>query len=148
MHRGQPLSGCEAECQSFSVLLLHRTDILMLLRTPILLVLSGAALHAVVIDRMAVIVGKHVIKLSDINRDLRATEFLNHQPPDFSPDARRKAADRLIEQTIIRDEIANGGYQWAPEADADAMLSKLRQERFAGSDAQLRAALSGYGLTE
>lgn len=120
----------------------------MMLRTKFLLVLASVTLNAVVIDRMAVIVGKHVIKLSDINRDLRATEFLNRQPPDFGTDARRKAADRLIEQTIIRDEIANGGYKWASEADADAMLNKIREDRFGGSDARLRAALSGYSLAE
>ena len=117
-------------------------------RTTMLLVFASLTLHAVVIDRMAVIVGKHVIKLSDIYRDLRATEFLNRQQPDFSAGARRKAADRLIEQTIIRDEIAHGGYKWASEADADAMLSKIRQDRFGGSDTRLRAALSGYELTE
>jgi hypothetical protein len=101
-----------------------------------------------VVDRMAVVVGKHVIKSSDIFRDLGATEFLNRERPNFSPDARHKAADRLIEQTIIRDEIANGGYKWAPSADADAMLSKIRQERFGDSNVRLRAELSRYGLTE
>jgi len=32
-----------------------------------------------VYDRMAVVVGKHTIKLSDIYRDLRVTGFLNRQ---------------------------------------------------------------------
>jgi parvulin-like peptidyl-prolyl isomerase len=120
----------------------------MRLRTILLLCLAGALNGATVVDRMAVVVGKHVVKSSDIFRDLGATEFLNREQPNFSADARHKAADRLIEQTIIRDEIASGGYKWASSADADALLDKIRQERFGGSDARLGADLSRYGLTE
>ena len=120
----------------------------MRLRTILLLCLAGALNGATVVDRMAVVVGKHVVKSSDIFRDLGATEFLNREQPNFSADARHKAADRLIEQTIIRDEIASGGYKWASSADADALLDKMRQERFGGSDARLGADLSRYGLTE
>jgi hypothetical protein len=120
----------------------------MMLRTILLLGLASALDGATVVDRMAVVVGKHVIKSSDIFRDLGATEFLNREQPDFNADARHKAADRLIEQTIIRDEIANGGYKWASSADADALLDKIRQERFGDSSARLRAELSRYGLTE
>jgi len=120
----------------------------MRLRTILLLCLAGALNGATVVDRMAVVVGKHVVKSSDIFRDLGATEFLNREQPNFSADARHKAADRLIEQTIIRDEIASGGYKWASGADADALLDKIRQERFGGSDARLGADLSRYGLTE
>jgi hypothetical protein len=120
----------------------------MMLPTILLLSLASALSGATVVDRMAVVVGKHVIKSSDIFRDLGATEFLNREQPNFSADARHKAADRLIEQSIIRDEIANGGYKWASSADADALLTKIRQERFGGSDDRLRAELSRYGLTE
>ena len=120
----------------------------MMLLTILLLSLASALSGATVVDRMAVVVGQHVIKSSDIFRDLGATEFLNREQPNFSADARHKAADRLIEQSIIRDEIANGGYKWASSADADALLNKIRQERFGGSDDRLRAELSRYGLTE
>ena len=120
----------------------------MMLRIILLLGLASALESATVVDRMAVIVDKHVIKSSDIYRDLGVTEFLNRQQPDFSADARHKAADRLIEQSIIRDEIASGGYRWASSADADALLNQIRKDRFGDSSAQLQAALSGYGLTE
>ena len=120
----------------------------MMRRIPLLMVLGGALHGAVVYDRMAVIVGKRVIKSSDIGRDLRVTAFLNREQLSFNADARRKAADRLIEQTILRGEITSGGYRGASEDDADAMLDKLRQERFAGSDTRLRTAVARYGLTE
>ena len=120
----------------------------MMQRIPLLMAFASVLHGAVVFDRMAVIVGKRVIKSSDIHRELEVTAFLNRERPSFSADARRKAADRLIEQTILRGEIANGGYKGASEDDAAALLNKIRQERFAGSEARLRTTLAGYGLAE
>jgi parvulin-like peptidyl-prolyl isomerase len=120
----------------------------MILRTILLLSFVSLLRGAVVVDRMAVIVDKHVIKSSDIYRDLAAAQFLNREQPDFSAGARHKAADRLIEQTILRDDIASGGYRWASQDDADALFNDIRRDRFANSGAQLQAALSRYGLTE
>src|SRR5579864_3943551 len=99
MHGGHALSGSSAKCQSFSILLLDRTNLLMMRPITLLLGLVSTLHSAVVIDRMAVIVDKRVIKSSDIYRDLEATQFLNRETPNFSVDARRKAADRLIEQS-------------------------------------------------
>jgi hypothetical protein len=103
---------------------------------------------AVVIDRIAVIVGRHAIKLSDTEHELRITEFLNNQPLDLGAAARKQAADHLIDQAVIRDEIALEGYGRANDAQATAMLAQIRKNRFAGSDARLRASLERYGLTE
>ena len=109
---------------------------------------ASALQGAVVVDRLAVVVNKQDIKLSDINRDLRVTEFLNSERPDFSPAARKKAAERLIEQMLLRDQISRTGFGWAPQSEADAFFSRIRQERFAGSDARLHAALTAYGSSE
>jgi hypothetical protein len=102
----------------------------------------------VVIDRIAAIAGRHVIKGSEIERELRLTEFLNREPLAITADRKRKAADRLIDQAIIRDDIATGRYQRATDADAAAMLEQIRKDRFAGSDTRLRQTLSQYGLKE
>jgi len=102
---------------------------------------------AVVIDRIAVVVGKQPIKLSDIDRDLRLTDFLNNVPLDLSGAARRKAAERLIDQAVIRDAITTGGYNRASDADAESMLGQIRRDRYAGSDPRLRQALTRYGLS-
>jgi peptidyl-prolyl cis-trans isomerase SurA len=120
----------------------------MIWQTTLLLAFASALYSSTVVDRIAVIVGKHVIKSSDIDRDLRVTEFLNRQQPNFGSDAKHKSAERLIDQVIIGDEIANGGYARLTDADAEALLKQLRQDRFAGSDARQREALSLYGLTE
>jgi hypothetical protein len=103
---------------------------------------------AVVIDRIGVIVGNHVIKSSDIERDLRLTDFLNHEPLSLSSDARRKAAERLIDQQIIRNEIWTGGYARATDAEADALRKQIERDRFAGSATRARAELARYGLDE
>ena len=120
----------------------------MMRRIILLLGFTYVLQGAVVIDRIAAIIGKHVIKLSDIDRDLRVTEFLNREPPNFSSDAKHKAADRLIDQAIIRDEIATGGYSAPADDEAGALLNQLRHDRYGDSDSKLRAALSSYGLTE
>jgi hypothetical protein len=103
---------------------------------------------AVVLDRMAVIVGKNVIKISDIERDLRVTEFLNRQPLSLSPQAKRQSVERLIDQEIIRQEIVTGGYRRPADADADTLDKQLLKDRFGGSPARLREELSRYGLSE
>jgi len=114
----------------------------------LLLTVASALPGAVVIDRVAVVVDKHAIKSSDIQRDLRLTQFMNRAPVDLSADEMRKAAERLIDQTLIRDEIARGGYHRPSEADADRLLQHLVRDRFGGSDARLREDLSRYAIGE
>jgi len=112
------------------------------------LLCTGFTPGATVIDRVAVIAGRHVIKLSDVQRGLRVTEFMNRQPINLNTSEMHNEAERLVEQTLIRDEIAGGGYPAPAETAADSLVHKLVTDRFGGSDLQLRAALSRYGLTE
>lgn len=107
-----------------------------------------SASGAVVVDRMAVVVGKHVVKVSDIERDLRVTAFLNREPLALDPGARKKSAERLIDQEIMRQEIATGRYKRATDDDALALLKQIRQERFGGVEARLQSALVQYGLSQ
>jgi parvulin-like peptidyl-prolyl isomerase len=116
--------------------------------TAAMLVLAAALHAAVVIDRVAVVVNKQAIKLSDIRHELRLTEFLNQQPLNLGSSSEKSAADHLIDQAVIRDEIALEGYGRATDADAQALLNEIRQKRFGGSTARLQQALERYGLTE
>ena len=113
-----------------------------------LLMVASASSAVVVLDRMAVIVGKHVIKTSDIDWDLRVTDFLNRQPSHFSPAAKRQSAERLIDQEIIRQEIVTGNYRRPAESEATALVNNLRRDRFGGSDVKMREELQRYGITE
>ncbi len=109
--------------------------------------LCGAAL-AVVVDRIAVVVDDAVITESEVIEEVRMTEFLNGKPLDLSPAQRRAAADRLIDQQLIRDEMEIGNYSDPPEQDVDATLAQFLKEHFGGSTAAMHASLQVYGLTE
>jgi hypothetical protein len=61
----------------------------------------------VVIDRIAVIVDNHAIKTSDIDRDLRVTEFLNHEPLDTTVNVKRKAAGTRNRPRTKRTQWSN-----------------------------------------
>jgi hypothetical protein len=104
---------------------------------------------ATVIDRIAIVVGKHAIKTSDIERDLRVTQFLNHDPPDTASVATRKAsAQRLIDQELIREDIAAEGNTAAMETEAGALYDQLLHARFNGSEQQLAAELKRRGFAK
>jgi peptidyl-prolyl cis-trans isomerase SurA len=113
-----------------------------------LLLLATSIEGAVVLDRMAVIVGNHVVKASDIDRDLRVTEFLNNEPLNLDAAAKHQSAERLIDQEIIRQEIITGGYRRPTDEDAAAFEQQLLRNRFHGSAEQLSLALTHYGLAK
>lgn len=117
-------------------------------RISLLLFLAMLSSEAVTVDRIAVVVGKRVIKTSDIVRDLRITQFLNRQEPDLGLPARREAAERLIDQEIIRQELSISGYAQPMGAEPGAMLQELRRDRFAGSHERMRAELTRRGISE
>jgi len=112
-----------------------------------LLLLIHCAAWAVIIDRIAIVVGNAIIKDSDIQRDIRVTDFLNSAPLDLTIAARKKAANRLLDQIFIRREIRIGAYPTATLAEADRQLASLKKQRFR-SEASYQQALRRYGLTE
>jgi hypothetical protein len=113
-----------------------------------LLVVGSLLSGAVVVDRIAVIVGRRIVKTSDIERDLRVSSFLNHQPLDQSPEARRKAAERLIDQELVRQELLAGQYAAPTGQDVTGFVDQLKRDRFGGSDARFRTELARYHLNE
>jgi hypothetical protein len=108
--------------------------------------LAGAP-HAEIIDRIAVSVGNQVITASEVRREIRMTSFLNGSELDQGPESRRKTAERLIEQKLIRREMELGSYPSPDAAEADALLSQVRAQRFPTSEEYARA-LEKYGITE
>lgn len=108
--------------------------------------LSGAGPSAVILDRIAVTVGKQVITEGEVVRDLRVVAFLDQKPVDLSGVEKRKAADRLVDQLLIQQEIAFSKVPLTAEEDAARMLARVKSQY--GSDAEYQAALVRYGLTE
>jgi len=81
--------------------------------------------------------------------DLRLTAFLNRESVRTDPDNKRRSAERLIDQEIIRQEIISGGFR-RPAEDQAAGLEGQPHARslLGGSEARLRAELARYGLNE
>jgi len=113
-----------------------------------LLMLVGPAGPAAVVDRFAVIVGTRAVKTSDIERGLRVASFLNRQPLDESSAAMRKAAELLVDQELVREDILRGQYAMPTEKDAGDFLQRLKRDRFGGSEQQFKSELARHRLTE
>lgn len=107
--------------------------------------LAGLA-GAVIVDRIAVSVGSRVITENDLDREIRITAFLNNQKPDFSPATKREAAERMVDQTLVRSELETSRYLPLSAAGTDAALQE-EKARF-GDDAAYRRALATYGVDE
>lgn len=111
------------------------------------LLLTVLAPSAVVVDRIAIVVGKRAIKTSDIDREIRITDFVNGDPLKLDPPSRVKASERLIDQELIRREIESGGYSTPSDPDVEQFLTELKKQRFR-SDTDFRRSLAQYGLSE
>ena len=109
--------------------------------------LTPAIAFSTIIDRIAVIVGSSIVKDSDIERDLRVTDFLDGAPLDLGTESRKKATKRLIDQIFIRREIRLGDYPAATPEEAGQQLDSLKKQRFKSNSAY-QDALRRYGLTE
>jgi hypothetical protein len=109
--------------------------------------LSATGRAAVILDRIAVIVGNHVIKSSDIDRDIRLTAFLNRAKAEYNPQTKKQSAERLIDQDLIRQEIASGNYRRPAEAEVSTLETQLVRDRFGGSETEFARALERSGIT-
>jgi hypothetical protein len=110
-----------------------------------LLVLAAA--QTVLLDRMAVTVGSEVITEGQVLEEIRIVAFLNREKPDFSPASRRLAAERLIDQTLIRREMRISQFPEPKVSEAEQMLNELKSKRF-HNDTEFRVTLAQYGISE
>jgi parvulin-like peptidyl-prolyl isomerase len=112
-----------------------------------LFVFAAVMTRAVIIDRIAIVVGNAIIKSSDIERDIRVTDLLNSQPLSFDAATRKQSASRLVDQIFIRREIRVGDYRTATPENAATQIQVLTKDRYKGDSAYKRA-LDRYGLTD
>jgi len=109
-------------------------------------VLAMCVAHAEVIDRIAVSVGKSVITEADLTSEIRITAFLNSDRPDFSAENKRRTAERMVDQRLVRVELEAIRYALPSAADAEGELKEVRS-RFA-NEAAYRRALAEYQVSE
>ena len=100
---------------------------------------------AEIIDRVAVSVGNQVITEDQINEELRVTAFLNHEKLDTSSVQKKKAAERLVEQALIKRDIDLSHYTLPQMSEAGQSLQNIASEY--PSEAGFQNALAAYGIT-
>jgi len=105
-----------------------------------------APLPAEIIDRVAISVGNEVITEGQIDLEVRVNAFLNHTKLDLSGEQRKKAAGRLIEQTLIKRDMEFSHYPLPAKADAQASLQDVKTN-FA-SEAKYQETLREYRVSE
>jgi hypothetical protein len=113
----------------------------------LILAIVPLAAYAAVIDRVAVSVGTEAITESEIEREIRLTALLNTETPDISPASKREAAERLVEQALIRREIELSRYPTPEMSDIEKTLDQIKTIRF-GGEKGFQQALGRLNLTE
>ena len=101
-----------------------------------------------IVDRMVANVNGHVLLQSDWEEELAFEAFMDARSPDsFSPDERKAALDRLIDQELLREEVRPS--EGTPADQIAARVAEVRKlHHEAATDEGWRAALQRYGLTQ
>lgn len=102
-------------------------------------------LPAEIIDRIAITVANQVITESQIDDEVRLTEFLNQEPLSLAPADKKKAAGRLIEQALVRREIDFSRYPMPELADSAEAFEGIAARYKTKAD--FEQALETYGIT-
>ena len=111
------------------------------------LVLLSALGAGETLDRVAVRVGSNVITQSEVRRHLRMEAFIQSAEPDLRPEAMHRAAERLIDQMLVRRELELNRYPPAPAREVDSNVEQIRKAR--NEDAETFArSLARFGFTE
>jgi len=108
--------------------------------------LSCALLGGDVIDRIAITVANQVITASQMDEEVRVTEFLNREKLDLSLADKKAAASRLIDQALIKREMELSHYP-LPELSASDRELKDLESRYENPKA-FEDGLRDYGITE
>ncbi len=107
-------------------------------------VLLASPISARILDRLAITIGYQAITELDIDEELRVTALLNHQPIGRDLESRRAAADRLVQQFLIKREMEISHYPAPEAAEIDAYADEVQKEL--GGPASLSGALRKYDL--
>lgn len=110
-----------------------------------ILVLFCAA-SAEIIDRTAIAIGYQVITESAIDEEIRVTALLNATPVQFDERTRHAAADRLIQQFLIKRDMEISRYAVPTTADVDAYIAQISNALDRG--ARMSQLLAEYRLTD
>jgi hypothetical protein len=103
------------------------------------------AVSGEVVDRLAIAVGREAITELQLDEEIRVAAFLNRRPVVRDLDTRRAAADRLVQQLLVRREMEVSRYPLPGEEDVNKYFDQIRAEF--SSAAEFDQALTTYELT-
>jgi hypothetical protein len=112
----------------------------------VLLWIAAPAAGQDVLDRVAVSIDLEVITLSTIHRQVRMSAYLAGELPQFTPEARRAAAERLIDQALVRREMSLSRYTPIPMAEVRQNLEQYR-DKLGLTTETFAAELERFGFT-
>lgn len=116
------------------------------MRKTLLIAAAAFLLHGEIIDRIVVSVDRKVITEKQLDEELRVTALLDHQPLIRDHEKRRAAADRLIEQTLVRKEMELSRYPLPSQEDVLAYRREVAKQY--GGEAELDKALAKYSIRD
>jgi hypothetical protein len=111
-----------------------------------LLLLVSSVLPAVTVDRIAIVVNQRIVTEMQLDEELRVTALLNHEPVKRDGQTRRAAADRLVEQELVRHEMELSEFPFPTEEQVNTAFEGIAKQ-FGGVD-QFRKEVQPYELNE
>jgi hypothetical protein len=107
---------------------------------------SAGMAPAVIVDRIAVVVGDKIITESEIDQRIRLAAFQNGKPADFSPEGRQMAVQQLVDQRLIEREMDLGKYPRLDQEHRKTLLADYVKSEYKGDAAALEKALASASL--
>lgn len=112
----------------------------------LLLLPLAAAADPVLLDRIAISIENFVITEAQLLDDIRINAFLAGVPPDLTPQGKKAAADRLVNQALVLREMQLSRFPMPESTEAAAMVEYEMRKR--GGRENFERELKRYGLTE
>ena len=116
----------------------------------LLALLAPLAAAGELVDRIVARVNHRVILESEVEDSLRYQALVaGRDPARFTPEERKQAIDRLVDQALVEEQIDRTTFVRASQHDIDQQIADMRQHLLGASDDQgWRALLARYGLTQ
>ena len=115
------------------------------MRRFVLALIAIISLNAEILDRLAIALGKQVISELQLDEEIRVTAFLNDRPIIRTEQERRAAADRLVQQLLVKREMDLSHYAQPTNEEVDAYYSSIRSAKAASG--KFTQMLTTYQLT-
>lgn len=112
-----------------------------------ILLLAGSILNGEIIDRVAVTIGTRVLTESMVMQQLRMSAFYDDQEPAITGLSKRRAADVLVAQVLLIQQMDDTRFTTPSMSDVKEHLKEIVGPRYP-NDAAYQADLVRRGLSD